>query len=259
MKVTYCTVLDSVSDTWEKEEYLENLTLKIRNVESYYNYRTVEIENEIKIVSSGLSSENKFIELIGFTTGADKNLEYSVQDERIIPAQDVKLQHLYLKKCRMQGFLAKVLENPLKTTTVINPAITTSTQSIPLSKTNIPSASFTNDVLINTTSSADTATINSNPKPKFCKEKDTNSKSACIKCKQICSFPIEMILDPKNHLSQDDIRDELQLHGHPKSRVMDQQYINGKSKKIGAKSHEQARELADHYIFSHNKKEPFFL
>jgi len=75
MKVTYCTVLDSVSDTWEKEEYLENLTLKIRNVESYYNYRTVEIENEIKIVSSGLSSENKFIELIGFTTGADKNLE----------------------------------------------------------------------------------------------------------------------------------------------------------------------------------------
>jgi hypothetical protein len=45
MKVTYCTVLDSVSDTWEKEEYLENLTLKIRNVESYYNYRTVEIEN----------------------------------------------------------------------------------------------------------------------------------------------------------------------------------------------------------------------
>ncbi len=183
--------------------------MKIRNVESYSNYRTVEIENEIKIVSSGLSSENKFIELISFTTGADKNLEYSVQDERIIPAQDVKLQHLYLKKCRMQGFLGKVLENPLKTTTVINPAITTSTHSIPLSKTNIPSASFTNDVLINTTLSADTATINSNSKPKFCKEKDTNS--ACIKCKQICSFPIEMILDLKNHLSQDDIRDELQL------------------------------------------------
>jgi hypothetical protein len=111
-----------------------------------------------------LSSENKFIVLIGFTTGADKNLEYSVQDERIIPA-------LYLKKCRMQGFLVKVLENPLKTTTVINPAITTSTHSIPLSKTNIPSASFTNDVLIKTTSLADTATINSNSKPKFCKEK----------------------------------------------------------------------------------------
>ena len=61
-----------------------------------------------------------------------------------------------------------------------------------------------------------------------------------------------MILDPKNHLSPDDIRDELQLQGHPKARVMDQQNINGKSKKIGAKSHEQAR--ADHYIFSNNKK-----
>jgi hypothetical protein len=67
----------------------------------------------------------------------------------------------------MQGFLAKVLENSFKTTTVINPAITTSTYSIPLSKTNIPSASFTNDVLINTTSSADTATKNSNSNPKF--------------------------------------------------------------------------------------------
>ena len=45
--------------------------MKIRNVESYFNYGTVEIENEIKNVSSGLSSEKKFIELIGFTTGPD--------------------------------------------------------------------------------------------------------------------------------------------------------------------------------------------
>ena len=82
----------------------------------------------------------------------------------------------------MQGFLAKVLENPLKTTTVINLTITSSTHSITVSKTNIPSASFTNDVLINTTSSADTATINSNSMPKFCKEKHTNSRSACNKC-----------------------------------------------------------------------------
>ena len=61
-----------------------------------------------------------------------------------------------------ERFLAKVLENPLKTTTVIYPAITTSTYLITVSsKTNIPSESFTNDVLINTTSSADTVTINS--------------------------------------------------------------------------------------------------
>jgi hypothetical protein len=53
-----------------------------------------------------------------------------------------------------------------------------------------------------------------------------------------------MILDPLNHMSPDDIRDELQLHSHPQSRVID-----GKTKVIVPKFHEQARELADHYIY----------
>jgi predicted aldo/keto reductase-like oxidoreductase len=72
--------------------------LKIRNVESFYNYRTVLNDNEIKIVSSGLSSESQFIELKHFTTGVAKNEEYRIEMENIIPEQDVKLQHLHLKK-----------------------------------------------------------------------------------------------------------------------------------------------------------------
>ena len=68
-----------------------------------------------------------------------------------------------------------------------------------------------------------------------------------------------MLIDPSTHLSQDDIRDELKLHGHPKTRVMDKLIISGKTKLIGAKSHEQARELADHYIYAHNNIEPIFL
>jgi hypothetical protein len=69
---------------------------------------------------------------------------------------------------------------------------------------------------------------------------------------------MKMILDPFNHMSQDDIRDELQLHGHPKSRLIDRTTVNRKSKAIGAKSLEHARELAYHYILAHYSKEPLF-
>jgi hypothetical protein len=92
-----------------------------------------------------------------------------------------------------------------------------------------------------------------------CAEKKIQIQSKLVSnAVKFALFLSKMILDPLNHMSQDDIRDELQLHGHPKSRVIDRTTINGKSKAIGAKSHEQARELADHYIFAHNKKEPLF-
>lgn len=267
--------------------------MKIRNVESFYNYRTVLNDNEIKIVSSGLSSESQFIELNHFTTGVAKNEEYRIEMENIIPEQDVKLQHLHLKKCRMQGLLAKILDKPLndnrtsqistcsQACILITGTSNTANRTIPSQISVSPAFTTSIATAFNSRSSTSTPSTtcklterflfdikNSDnlvgnegytaPRPKLCREKDSNTKQACIKCSQICSFPIEMILDPLNHMSQDDIRDELQLHGHPKSRVIDRTTINGKSKAIGAKSHEQARELADHYIFAHNKKEPLF-
>ena len=64
-----------------------------------------------------------------------------------------------------------------------------------------------------------------------------------------------MILHPTKSISQDDIIEELELHGHPTSRKIEDQ--NG-TKRNRTKT-EAARELADHFIYAHNKIEPKFL
>jgi hypothetical protein len=55
LRTTFCSILDHDVDLSEKEEFPEYQTLKIRNVESFYNSRRMIME--IKNFSSGLSSE----------------------------------------------------------------------------------------------------------------------------------------------------------------------------------------------------------
>ncbi len=93
--------------------------------------------------------------------------------------------------------------------------------------------------------------------PQFCrKEELTVKKPTCNKCKVNCSYPFDMLLNNLNHLSQNEIREELKLHGHPKTRNNRKEIDkNGKVRLIGATSREQAQELADHYIYAHSQIE----
>jgi hypothetical protein len=61
-------------------------------------------------------------------------------------------------------------------------------------------------------------------------------------------YSIADILGKKNGISQNDINEE--LANHPKSRKMPLGHLH--------RTQEAARELADHYIYVHNMKEPEF-
>lgn len=62
---------------------------------------------------------------------------------------------------------------------------------------------------------------------------------------------MEDILNLEHGLTQNDLNDELTNHHHPRSRKMP----NGTMRK----TQEAARELADHYIYVHNMKEPEYI
>lgn len=63
-------------------------------------------------------------------------------------------------------------------------------------------------------------------------------------------------MNKRKRISHEDILEELEIHGHPTSRKVQDE--NG-NKRNRCKM-EAGRELADHYIYSHSNKEPnFFL
>jgi hypothetical protein len=87
-------------------------------------------------------------------------------------------------------------------------------------------------------------------KPRFCRGKvdSTPKKPPCVDCTVVCLYKIQDILDISNGIGQNDILAELVRHRHPSSRIMP----NGTQRV----TKDAARELADHYIYSHNKKDP---
>ena len=86
-------------------------------------------------------------------------------------------------------------------------------------------------------------------KPPFCRaiEAASRTKPSCADCDAFCAFTIDDILSESHGISQNDIILELKAHKHPSCRKM----LNGKQRN----TREAARELADHYIFSHNIQE----
>ena len=273
---TICIVLDAQLDKIEKDLHRENVCLKIRNVESFYNYRT--IGEQMKLVTSGLSGGSDFCELIHSNLNSSFNNEYVVGDEKIIKQDEITFQNLYLKKCRLQYLMTNILENPLQIddASVKKVSAPNEVETTMRTHANISSASK-NDINTSRTSSSVQPILTTTQKfynyfkktvsttkskvkysaPQFCrKEELTVKKPACNKCKVNCSYPIEMLLNNLNHLSQDEIREELKLHGHPKTRnIRKERGKNGKEKLIGATSREQAQELADHYIYAHSQIE----
>ena len=90
-------------------------------------------------------------------------------------------------------------------------------------------------------------------KPTYCRGINdiTASKPACADCHALCSFTLEDILSPTHGIGQKDLLAELTAHKHPKTRRMTNDKLRTTS--------EAARELADHYIYSHKMNEPQLL
>ena len=214
-------------------QFQNNKTLTIQNIESFYNYRT--IDDDFKLVTSVLSSENSFITL----TIKNQNTNYQnfqVIPEEVYEQEPVNLSHLHGKKNRICSALTKI-------------------KNAKNMQTETP---FYNFFSLN--SSFQNETINNEKVLPFnCRDLphslSKSKKIACKNCKQLCSYKIEMILHPTKSISHDDILEELEIHGHPKSRkILDENGNKRNRNKI-----EAARELADHFIFTHNQQEPEFL
>lgn len=206
----------------------------IQNVESFYNYRTV--DDEFRLVTSILSDENHFLELRlkGYNHDDVSHETYEVLKEQKITDIDLNLINLRLKQFRVNCALNKIRDN--------------------LTNHNLDADSSILNYFSLEQDECETIQIISE-KPKFCNAKKTAKKSPCQECKELCSLSMDMILDKNgNGVSQSDIYEELMIHHHPSSRIIKE---NNSSR--ARTTAEAAEELASHYEFVHKKKRPFFI
>lgn len=220
--------MDFETDTYLKNNFNANKILTIQNVESFYNYQT--IDSDFKLVTSVLSGDNHYLELRirGNNEKTISNEKYVVIEEELLVEEDINLDYLKIKKSRINSALLKIREN-----------------------LNSNEIDTNNNFFDYFSLKAINQSTNNEEKPKFCTENRTKTKRPCSECNEICSFPLEMILHPKNPIRQADILEELRIHKHPSSRIME----NGTARITS----QAANELAEHYVYAHKMKMPNYI
>ncbi len=219
--------LDKETDQRLINENPEHLTLTVLHLESCYNYRT--IGPNFNLMTSVLSN-NDYLKPIEVKNEGKKSLAYVVTDEIKCPKSDTHYSHIQSKKQRIFAALAQIKDN---------------------NKDKIVDIDFINhiDLGLNRNDNEFTMRI----KPNFCRDEldKTKKKRSCGECNSLCAYTMEDLLDHNHGIGLEDLKLELDGHHHPKIRKM----ANGKNRT----TQEKARELADHYIYSHNQFEPELL
>ncbi|CAF0844074.1 unnamed protein product [Brachionus calyciflorus] len=229
--ITIAKVLDYETESFFQANFPLNQTLTIQNIESFYNYRT--IDKDFKLVTSVLSENNHFFELkLRQPPGSVDHQDFMVVQEEKVKDDIVTTFNMRLKQYRINCALKKIKENM-------------STHNF---STDIP---FLNYFALEEESQLD---LSEHPRPEFCREKKTAKKMPCKECHETCSLSMEMILDPNRKLSQADILEELLSHNHPSSRKIKE---NGNFQRARTLD-EACEELASHYIYAHKRKRPNF-
>ena len=207
----------------------DNLILKVLHLESYYNYRTV--GNTYELMTSVLSN-NDFCKKIEIKNQGKKPVAYIVADEVKCTKSSVHYANIHNKKYRVYAALAQIKNDY---------------------KDEIVDIDFINSFQIGLDVEQSENDISLRVKPHYCRDEmdKTKKKLPCSECDSICSYTMDDLLDPQHGIGLDDLKLELLLHHHPKTRKME----NGKNRN----TFETARELADHYIYSHNNIEPDLL
>ena len=221
----------------------------MQNLESFYNYRT--IDEDYKLVSSVLSNENNLIELKVVKIGISARKIYEVVPE-ITPEnlEDSEYNNLRLKKERIKSALHKIQMNSHVDNN--NNNINNETTTTRTTTNNNNNNDFFN--YFSLPQNIDMNSINEpRERPEYCRPyPGTAKKPPCCNCRETCSFSMESLVHPVYSIGQNDILDELEIHHHPRSRIITDQ-TGHKHQRITIES---ARELAKHYVFVHNKKWP---
>ena len=267
---TYALALDIDIDKSIRNRSLFNRTLNIQHLESFYNYRT--IGSKFTLATSILSNLNRLKNLDIIKEGMKENV-YAISPEIICKKTSVNFSHIHLKKKRIKAALIEYKSNKNKKKSIVSIDFEASNASdsdnsifeIPNnSKSDLHINKNNNKSLTNEeTNLLNFFTITLEPveqdnsvkqKPIYCRgELETsNTKKSCMECDTVCAYTMEDILSENRGIGQKDIIKELINHHHPSSRR-----ILHTNKLRDTK--QAARELADHYIYRHNYKEPQFL
>ncbi|CAF0918964.1 unnamed protein product, partial [Brachionus calyciflorus] len=224
---TIAISLDFETDTYFSVNFPNVQTLTIQNIESYYNYRT--IDTDFKLVTSIFSNDDHFIELKLRKNNKEvvSYSEYTVIPETKISDVELNFLNMRVKQTRVNCALNKIRSNLEKNRREVN------------------------EIFFDYFGLNDDEEDENGLKemPVFCNNKRTKKKSPCSECTEICSLSLEMILHPTNPVSQADIYEELMIHHHPSSRIIQE----NENKRIRT-TKEAAEELASHYMFAHKKK-----
>ena len=216
-------------DQFTEDNYQANhptgRSLKISNVESFYNFQS--FGNIFKLVTSLLSNSNNLIDLTRITkveAGTTKDT-YTIRIENPIVIEKIKLHEIVTNQRRMRaGFVqvANQIDRPH----------------------NLDQARF-NDFFGHEDEMQVEHVEQQVVRPDSC---FSSAKKRCDECRAPCTVEMEGLLDRTKPTGQKVINEELHRHGHPKSRMMP----NGQLRI----TYEGAQELLNHYVFAHKKKLP---
>lgn len=204
-------------------------TIAIKNVESYYNYQTK--GDDFQILTTILSNQYQLMD-IEFAKEYENSGQSSFVGEEPVVALPINVTNAFMKKYRINSAVNKIKS--------ANEAANINTN------TNLYqyfSVDCSKDMAENDVNNNNNLVV----VPNTCRDQATRTKPSCVNCAALCTFTLKSILHPRNPIGQVDILEELTNHNHPKSRL-----INKKQRNTA----QAARELADHYIFAHNRKEP---
>ena len=225
--ITFVLGIDHIIELAIQNNYPTCRTLTITNVESYYNFRS--FGQSFKLVSSILSGNNNLIDLtlISSVDAGQTNDIYEIVKENMIREEKLKLHSIVLDQRRIRSAIVKVNSQGQR----------------PFTSKQTNYDAFFGHV----DEEEDEGNEQELLQPIFCRDKSTANKKKCMECTAVCSLSIEGLLDKRNPTGQVAIVEELHLHGHPKSRLIDgQQRVTTQA----------AKELVDHYVFVHKKKLP---
>lgn len=221
---TYALAIDEETDRNLNLEFESNNFLTVANLESFYNYRTLGKKYEL---ATSILSNSDYCKKMDIIKSEVKPNQYEVVRETPCESPNVHFMTLSLKKQRINAGLLSIKSN----------------------------ADFEISESFNKILNVFTVAIEENEdgkvrqKPQFCRGlyEISKKKPPCVDCTAICAFSIEDILSSNRGLTQAIINAELEAHKHPKSRKMENSHMRN--------TREAARELADHYIYSHNMQE----
>lgn len=226
------TILHTLSLDTETDQRLmnlspENYTLTVLHLESCYNFRT--IGPNFNLMTSVLSI-NDYLKNVDIKNVGKKIIAYVVADEIKCSQSEKHYAHIHAKKQRIYAALAQIKETH---------------------KDKIVDIDFINKIELGL--NLEENEISLRQKPNFCRDEldKTKKKRSCCECDSLCAYTMEDLLDLNHGIGLEDLKLELDRHHHPKTRKM----LSGKNRS----TQETARELADHYIYSHNHLEPEFL